>query len=117
METTKNRIKKMTELLGITQKDIAQAAHIRESSISNYVNGISEPGQKTLKKIANTFNISASWLMGYGEDDSMYAKTPDILNIPDKPTSFDEMLIAAYHDAPTSTQEIINTLLDLEGEK
>ena len=117
METTKNRIKRMTEILNITQKELAQKAHIRESSISNYVKGISEPGQKTIKKIAETFHISPSWLMGYGNDE-------DIRNMSvfdwfaeedDKITSFDEMLIAAYHDSPKSTQNIINTLLDLEN--
>ena len=117
METTKNRLKRMISLLNISQKEIAQRAHIRESSISNYVNGKSEPGQKTIKKIADTFKVNASWLMGYGDDNDMYALTPDIFQIiPEQLSSFDEMLIAAYHDAPTSIQETINTMLDLKKE-
>ena len=118
METTKNRIKRLTSLLGVTQREIANAAHIRESSISNYVNGHCEPGQNTIKKIAKAFNVNPSWLMGYGEDTDLYARTADIFTMfdSDEVSDFDKALIAAYHDASVETQDIINTLLDLEKE-
>ena len=72
MENTKNRLKLMTSRLGITQKELAARAQIRESSISNYINDRSEPGQTTLKKIADAYGISVAWLMGYGDDNDMY---------------------------------------------
>ena len=114
MENTKNRLKQMTAALGITQKELAAKAQVRESSISNYINDRSEPGQKTLKKIADAFGISAAWLMGYGDDNDMY--NHDIFEVTDDISDFDKELLRAYQEASESTKKTINILLDLDKE-
>lgn len=111
METTRHRLKRMAELLCITQKDIAKKANIREASISHYITGYSEPGQKTIKKIAEAFNVNPSWLMGYGSDDD-FRESAALIS--DSISEFDKTLITAYHDAPKNIQDTINILLDLK---
>lgn len=68
---SKERIKLLVKSLGWTQKELAQKSGVRESSISNYVKGISQPNQTSISKIAQATNVSPSWLMGYGENDKI----------------------------------------------
>ncbi len=66
---TKERIKILIKSLGITQKELAQISGVREASISHYVQGLSEPNQNSISKIAEATQISPAWLMGYGSDE------------------------------------------------
>ncbi len=53
---------------GETQENIAKAAEKTRQTVSQYVNGISEPSYETLVKIADYFNVSADYLLGRTED-------------------------------------------------
>lgn len=66
-----SRLKLLILNLGVSQKRFAQLAGIRESSISNYVTGVSKPNQATLNKIVTATKVDPSWLMGYGNDDDI----------------------------------------------
>lgn len=57
----------------ITQDELAQKIGKTRQTVSQYVNGISEPGYETLVKIADFFNVSTDFLLGRTE-----AKTTDI---------------------------------------
>ena len=65
---SQHRIKLLAIKLGITQKEMAIKADIRPEAISRYVKGVCEPGQNTISKLADTYNINPAWLMGYGND-------------------------------------------------
>ena len=65
-------IRSLMEERGTTQDELAQAVGRTRQTISQYVNGISEPGYETLVKIADFFNVSADFLLGRTE-----AKTTD----------------------------------------
>ena len=67
----RTRIRLLILNLNITQKEFATLTGCRESSISNYVVGVSTPNQKTLNKIATATKVDPSWLMGYGSDDDI----------------------------------------------
>ena len=67
----KNRLRQLISILEMTQKEFAKFTGIRESSISNYCVGVSEPNQKNLNKIIKATNVSPAWLMGYGSDDDI----------------------------------------------
>lgn len=53
---------------GETQENIAKAAEKTRQTVSQYVNGISEPSYETFVKIADYFNVSADYLLGRTED-------------------------------------------------
>lgn len=54
----------LMEERGETQESIAKAAGKTRQTISQYVNGISEPGYDVLVKIADYFDVSIDYLLG-----------------------------------------------------
>ena len=63
-----NRIKELRTKHGMTAKEFAESIGVSRPSISNYESGRQIPGDKTLKKIAETYNVSIAWLKGEAED-------------------------------------------------
>lgn len=61
-------LRKLMDERGETQGDIAKVVEKTRQTISQYVNGISEPGYETLVKIADHFNVSIDYLLGRTED-------------------------------------------------
>lgn len=59
------RIKELLELLQITQSEFCNKTGIAKSALSNYLNGDRTPRLDQIDKIAETYNISPSWLLGY----------------------------------------------------
>lgn len=57
-------IRSLMEERGMTQDELAQAVGRTRQTVSQYVNGISEPGYDTLVKIADSFNVSVDFLLG-----------------------------------------------------
>ena len=62
---SRDRIRELMEILGLNQTEFCNSTGIQKSALSNYLNGSRIPRQDQLMKIADTFHISASWLMGY----------------------------------------------------
>ena len=69
--TFDKRLKLLITYHGITQKELSTKAGIREQTISNYITAQRDPKTSILIKISETFNVSPSWLLGYGSDDLM----------------------------------------------
>lgn len=53
------------DIKNINQVDLCQRTGIPKSSMSMYLNGERSPRQNRLSQIAEKFNISEAWLMGY----------------------------------------------------
>lgn len=53
------------DIKNINQVDLCQRTGIPKSSISMYLSGERSPRQNRLSQIAEKFNISEAWLMGY----------------------------------------------------
>mgnify|MGYP003317209814 CR=1 FL=1 len=64
-ETTKDRLKELAESLGITQADMCKKTQIPKSTMSLYWSGKRLPKQNNLTLIAQAYNVSETWLMGY----------------------------------------------------
>ncbi len=62
---TQKRLHELMSALNIKQNDIADKTGLNKSTISNYCNGNRIPNQTNLAIIADAFNISPAWLMGY----------------------------------------------------
>ena len=63
-------LRTLMEERGETQESIAKAAGKTRQTISQYVNGISEPGYDVLVKIADYFDVSTDYLLGRTADPS-----------------------------------------------
>ncbi len=61
-------LRALMEKRGETQESIAKAAGKTRQTISQYVNGISEPKYDVLVKIADHFDVSTDYLLGRTED-------------------------------------------------
>ena len=62
-----NRIKKYRELKKMTQKDISEILEVEPGTISKYESGIIEPNIESLKRLAETFNITVDELINNEE--------------------------------------------------
>lgn len=67
----KERIKELMDKEQVSQKEICEKADISQSSLSLYASGKRNPKQNTIYKIADSFSVNPSWLIGY--DVPMYA--------------------------------------------
>ena len=63
-ETTAKRIREAMSDMGISQQELANKTGIGKSSISHYVNGSNEPGNKSAFLLAQVLNVNPAWLMG-----------------------------------------------------
>ena len=63
--TSNDRIRELLDETGISQTDFCKRTGINKSALSNYLKGDRVPRQDQLSKIADAFNVSAAWLMGY----------------------------------------------------
>lgn len=59
------RLKELMNKLDIKQSDMVEKTGIPKSAISMYVSGQRLPRQNRLSTIADAYNVSEAWLMGY----------------------------------------------------
>lgn len=94
-ENTSMRLKKIMNERGLKQVDILNLAKpyckkyntpLNKNDLSQYISGKIEPGQKKIMILAETLNVSPSWLMGLDvpmktiEDNNNDNKMNDFLN-------------------------------------
>ena len=65
-----NRLKTIMSERKITQSELSKRTGIRQSSISDWLNGRYEPKQDKIYLIAQALGVSPSWLLGYDETTS-----------------------------------------------
>lgn len=73
MEKPTNFHKVLKELMaedGTTQGQLAEGIGLRQSQVSNLINGKSLPGYYTLRALSNFFKVSADMLLETDYDDS-----------------------------------------------
>lgn len=66
---------------GATQEDLAKVTNKTRQTVSQYTNGISEPGYDTLVKIADYFHVSTDYLLGRTKDPSRQPCAADKLGL------------------------------------
>ena len=67
-ETTARRLREAMNDIGISQQELADKSGIGKSSISHYINGSNEPGNKSAYEIAKILNVNPAWLMGLDDN-------------------------------------------------
>lgn len=61
------RLKKLREERGLTQKQVAEALEMNPRTYSSYENNEREPNSEILLMIADLFDVSIDYLVGYDE--------------------------------------------------
>lgn len=65
-----NRIKELRKQKGVTMEEMFLDTGIKKPTISNYENGYSNPNREKTKIIADYFNVSEAYLLGYSDNDN-----------------------------------------------
>lgn len=66
-------LKNAREQKGYSQKEVAEKIGVAKSTYSLYESGGREPNVQTIKKIADTFNVSADELLGIDDSNTTIA--------------------------------------------
>lgn len=61
------------EQRGLSQKEMSERIGVAKSTYSLYESGNREPNVQTIKKIADTLNVSADMLLGIEEENNVIA--------------------------------------------
>ena len=94
----KDVLKQLRESRGLTQEELAKIIGTTAGSIGNYEQGTRIPRNPIMRKIANYFEVSIDYLLGF----EGYDKSQDITNS-----------ILSYVGSDTTKQEIANTLKEV----
>lgn len=74
-------LRQLIEERNVTQGDIAAVTGVTRQTVSQYCNGISEPGYDTLIKIANYFDVSIDYLLRLSDDPARRPSAVDDLHL------------------------------------
>lgn len=120
---TASRIIKAMSDAGISQQELANRTGINKSSISHYVNGSNEPGNKAAYAIAKVLDVDPLWLMGLDvEVHHVPARQIGEISVPARKKIMevkvdvaqfraDSQLLKLFHNATPSAQESVIILL------
>jgi transcriptional regulator with XRE-family HTH domain len=106
-----NRLKELRKSKNWNQEDVAELIGSNKNTISRYESGKREPEYKTLKKLAEIFNVSTDYLL----------ETSDILieeNQIKKPTEISELteqelfILRAYKGASPEWKAAVEAVLE-----
>jgi hypothetical protein len=121
-ENTSTRLKQIMSQRGLRQVDILRMAEpyckqyqikLGKSDLSQFVKGVTSPGQWKLTILGLALNVSEAWLMGF--DVPMERKsnpTPQTCEENDKNTVKETQLLQKYRSLPPEGQEAVNNLVD-----
>lgn len=112
-----NRIKELRKAKKLTQTQLARLFNISQQTLSGWENGLFEPDQKTVFKIADYFGVSVDYLLG--RDASAHSHTIDNAYVPDAIVPFRVIgTIKAGFDGAVeelSTGDLISIPLEMLG--
>lgn len=74
-------LRKLMDSRSITQDELSKVVGKTRQTVSQYVNGVSEPGYDTLIKIANYFDVSVDFLLGITADPARHPAATDDLGL------------------------------------
>ena len=100
----KNNIKLIRETQNLTQKECADSLGITLRAWQTYEQGVSEPKQELLFKIADMFNVSLDYLLGR-------EKAPDPFAELDLSADDEQEVLAKYMSLPENVRAIMLDVL------
>lgn len=64
-EKSAYRLREALDENRMSQQELADKAKINKASVSHYVNGSHEPGNKSAYQMAKVLGVTPAWLMGF----------------------------------------------------
>lgn len=113
-EIARVRVKELIdERCGGSQQKFADLCKVRKNSVSQWVNGISAPGNMSAVQISRVFGVDPLWIMGEN-----VPKFKSTVNMTVEMTNYEESMFHKYR-ALSFTQrklvdDMINTLYEAE---
>lgn len=89
----------MSEKPATTQEKLAEITGKTRQTVSQYVNGISEPGYDTLIKIADYFDVSVDYLLGRTNDRGLIPSVYDTIGLSEESVRFLQLAKSATSDS------------------
>ena len=96
----------------VNQQTLSNESGISKSSISHYVNGSHEPGNKAAYAMARVLAVDPLWLMGLDIDSPNTQPISTSINLSD----FEEQIIQAFRNASKDTQAAVCAVLGIKGD-
>lgn len=100
-------LKRLRELSGTTQRQLAEAIGVSQQSVNKYENHNIEPDIETLIRIADYFNTSVDCVIGHGKA-SINSADPDTLEL----SAAESVLILRYRRLDPKQRKCIETVID-----
>ena len=64
-----DRLRELRKNKNISQEDIGELCGVAKTTISNWENNITQPPIETITKLAQYFNVTTDYLLGFNQDD------------------------------------------------
>lgn len=64
-----DRLKELRKNKNISQEEIGKLCGVAKNTVSSWENNINQPSIETLTKLAEYFNVSIDYLLGFNQDD------------------------------------------------
>lgn len=91
---------------GVTQEELGNIIGVQKSAIRKYESGLVENiPRSSIKKMADFFGVSPSYLMGWDEDDSKKSPGEDTLSEGEK------ILIDLFRQIPPDQQAVVLAMI------
>ncbi len=101
------RLKSFRESLGMTQAEFSKTLGLAKTTYNNYETGIREPKSDFWTAIAQTYDVTIDYLMGFSNNP--YPSNKVVLSIPE------ETHIKKYRTLDGYGKDIVDTVLDKES--
>ena len=102
--------KRVKELIdqkcGGSQQEFANMCGVRKNSVSQWVNGISAPGNLSAAKISRVFGVEPLWIMG--ESDQKYKSNVTKSTML---TEHEELMLLKYRALPIFHRKLIDDMI------
>ena len=76
-----NRIAELRKAAGLSQTELEKTLCIAQNTLSQYETGNRSPTKKILERLANLFDVSENYLLGYPEPKNGIKYTADIKDV------------------------------------
>lgn len=118
MENFSDRLKQLRSEKGVLQRELADYLNVSRVTITQYENGSRSPDDETKKKIAEYFNVSLDYLMGFSDIRNPYTNnineeelTPEEIELLETIKNDPELSIL-FHDLKSAPKKKIKQMLD-----
>lgn len=102
--TLGEKIKQRREMLGMSQKELAQKIGVTQGSIGNYESGVSNPKMELMPKIFEALRTDANYLFGEAKQENEFSY-------------HEAQIIKKYHELDSYGKKAVDNIVDIEHDR